>query len=86
MSLFGRDTHPRAVKVMLAGYRNMTASQKVQRVCDLSSTTRQLAAARLRTQYPQATERELKLRLAALTLGRKTTMRAFGWDPEREGW
>lgn len=86
MSLFGRDTHPKAALVLLEGYRRMKPAQKLARVSDLTSTTRQLAMTRLCTRYPDATDEELKLRLAALTMGRDVVRRAFGWDPEREGW
>jgi len=35
---------------------------------------------------PDLTERELRLRLAALWLDRETMIEAFGWDPEVEGY
>ena len=84
--LFGADTHPRAVRILVEGYRRMTPEQKLGRVVDLTLATHQLAEARLRAQYPAAGEREIRLRLAALIHGRDVVVRAFGWDPDREGW
>jgi len=86
MSLFSADTRPEAARVLLEGYRRMTPAEKVARVIDLSRATGQLAEARIRAQYPTATDREVRLRLAALRLGRDTMVRVFGWDPEWEGW
>jgi len=42
---------------------------------------------RIQARYgPDLTERELRLRLAALWLDRETMIEAFGWDPEVEGY
>jgi hypothetical protein len=86
MSLFSNDTRPEAVRILLEGYRRMTPAEKSARVCDLSLASRQMAEARIRSRYPNAGEHEVRLRVAALTLGRDTMMRVFAWDPDREGW
>ena len=44
-----------------------------------------LARAELKTRYPEATEREITLRLASRTLDRETMIKAFGWDPAERG-
>jgi len=85
MHLFGRDTRPEAARLLVEGYRRMSAAQKLAIVEDLSLAAKQLAASRIRAQYPQATEREVSLRVASLTLSRDVMIRAFGWDPDREG-
>ena len=86
MSLFSRDTRPEVIGRLLDGYRRMTPAQKVARVVDLSAASRQMAAARIRNQHPGLDDAEIKLRLASLVLGRDLMMRAFSWDPVREGW
>jgi hypothetical protein len=86
VDLFGRDTHPRTAHVLLEGYRRMSPADKLAIVEDLNRATAQLAEARVRVQYPDATEREVCLRVASLRMGRDLMIRAFGWDPEREGW
>lgn len=65
----------------------MTPAEKARIVEDLNLAVRQMAAARIRSRYGQdLPERELRLRLAALWLDRETMIRAFGWDPEKEGY
>jgi len=36
----------------------------------------------VRAMYPEASEREIFLRVAARRLDRETMVRAYGWDPE----
>ena len=82
-----RDTPLEVEEILLAGYRRLTPGQKLARVADLNRAVRQLALARIRAQYgPGLSEREERLRLAALWLDRETMVRVFGWDPEVEGY
>ncbi len=54
---------------------------------DICYSAASLSAGRIRAQYgPDISERELKLRLAALRLDRQTMIDAFGWDPVVEGY
>ena len=59
---------------------------KFKRVASLTATCRRLALIGLRGRYPQATDEELKLRLAALELDRETMIKVFHWDPEVESY
>ena len=86
MSCLFSDTDPRMETVLLEGYRRMPSWQKLQQVSALNHAAQQMAMARIRKQYPQATPREHQLRLAALWLDRATMVRAFDWDPEAEGY
>jgi len=80
------DTSPEAERVQLEGYRRMAPREKLARVFSLNRTLERLASARIEAWYgPDLSERELRLRLAALRLDRDTMMRAFGWDPDVEG-
>lgn len=78
---FGDDTPPEVEAFLVAGYRRMTPAERLARTCDLSLAVRQRALSRLRSEYPNAAARELRLRLAALTIDAETMRRAFGWDP-----
>lgn len=80
------DTSTAARALMIEGYRRMSASEKLARVCDLGAAARALAAARIREQHPGIFEVELRLRLASLWFDRRTMARAFGWDPARQGY
>ena len=63
----------------------MTPAEKLARVEALNETALQFAAARVRREHPNISERELRLRLASLWLDRETMIRAFDRDPERRG-
>jgi len=79
------DTDPRMREFLIAGYRGMTPQQKLKQVDELTKTVQLLALTRIREQYPYSTEREHRLRLAALWLDRETMLRVFNWDPDKEG-
>jgi hypothetical protein len=82
-----RDTRPEIEEVLIEGYRRMPSAEKLRRVDDLNHAVEQMAAARIRRQYgPDLSERELRLRLAALRTARRTMIEAFDWDPEAEGY
>ncbi len=80
------DTSTHIQNILITGYRNMSPSEKMSRICELTSTVQQFALARIRKQYGDISEREQRLRLAALWLDRKTMIHAFGWDPEIQGY
>jgi hypothetical protein len=80
------DTPPHVQRMLIAGYRNMTPQQKIQRVSELTKAVQQLALARIRKQYGEISEREQRLRLAALWLNRETMIRVFDWDPQKTGY
>ncbi len=64
----------------------MTPAEKLARVRALNNAVLEMAAARIRKQYGNVDEDELRLRLAALWLDRETMVRLFGWDPEQNGY
>jgi len=80
------DTPAHIQNILITGYRNMSPSEKMRRICELTSTVQQFALARIQKKYGDISEREQMLRLAALWLDRKTMIHAFGWDPEIKGY
>jgi hypothetical protein len=54
-------------------------------VAEMIATAEALGFAGLRLRYPDASERELRLRLASMRYDRETMIRAFGWDPAEPG-
>jgi hypothetical protein len=54
-------------------------------VGQLCHDVRTLALAGIRLRFEDASPRERRLRLGALTIDRELMIEAFGWDPEREG-
>lgn len=80
------DTSPEAEKVLIELYRRMPGWQKVQQVLELNRAVNELALADIRRRYPQASERELFLRLASRRLPAETMRRVFDWDPDEMGY
>ena len=80
------DTSAAAEEMLLSRYRKMSPAEKIARVVDLNRTVETLASARLRARYgPDLGREELKIRLAALRLDRRTMVEVFAWDPETRG-
>lgn len=79
------DTSPLVEKLLIEGYRCMSAAEKVARVTELTRTVQQFALADIRRRHPNATAREQSLRLASRWLEPELMRRAFDWDPERAG-
>ena len=80
------DTHPSVEAFLIAGYRSMTVAQKLARVSAMSRAIQELALLDIQRRHPNADAREHSLRLASRRLDAETMRRAFGWDPEREGY
>jgi len=79
------DTSPEADEVMFRLWRRATAAQKLQKVFSIGRMVNELVRAELRKRYPDATPREIELRLASRNLDRETMIRAFQWDPDLQG-
>ena len=80
------DTDPETERVMIELARATPDWKKIEQVCAMIETTRALAMAGLRERYPNASEEELKKRLAALVLDRETVIEVYDWDPAVEGY
>jgi hypothetical protein len=79
------DTSPDADAVLTAGLRAMTPAQRLARALDLMATVETLAAARTRAQHGESlSDREVRLRLAALRLDRETMVQVASWGPKAE--
>jgi hypothetical protein len=75
------DTREEVERRMFERYRQMTPAQKVQMMSVINAAVDAFELAGLRRKYPDDTERELRLRLAARRYGRELVIKAFGWDP-----
>jgi hypothetical protein len=79
------DTSPEAETMMFRLWRQASPAQKLRKVFGIGKMVNELVRAELRKRYPDATPREIELRLAARNLDRETMIRAFHWDPELQG-
>jgi hypothetical protein len=77
------DTDPRAMEVWLDLLRKKSLGDKLKLTLDLSRFALQISEMGVRSRYPQAGDREVFLRVAALHLSRDLMIRAYGWDPEQ---
>lgn len=78
------DAPPEVQRLVVEGWRRMTPAEKVAQVRRLTDTARRFALAGIRRRHPEASERELRLRLASYWLDRETMVRYLDWDPEVE--
>lgn len=76
-----------AEALWIEGLRRMSPVEKLCRVADLNRTVVGLARERILSWHgPEISEREILLRLASLWLPADLMKRAFGWDPQKEGY
>jgi len=80
------DTSPEAERVVIARLRELAPWQKLQQVVEMNAALRQLSLAGLKNRYPDASAEELQRRLAAVWLEPELVRRAYGWDPDVEGY
>jgi hypothetical protein len=59
----------------------MTPAQKFAQVASLTRTVRDLALVGICMRHPGISEREARIRLAAMTTDPSVLTRAFGWAP-----
>jgi hypothetical protein len=77
------DTDPRAMEVWLELLRRKTPGERMTTALELTDFALRMAESGIRANYPDASEREIFLRAAALRLPRDLMIRAYGWDPEQ---
>jgi hypothetical protein len=81
-----QDTDAEAHRIVIELARKTPIWKKFAQVAATTETCRAFARAGIRRRHPDATEDEIKYRLAALMLGREIVKKVYGWDPEKEGY
>ena len=79
------DTDPRTMDVWLEVLRRMTPGERIDATLDLSNLALQMSDAGVRSVFPMADDREVRLRVAARHLSRDLMIRAYHWDLEAHG-
>jgi hypothetical protein len=72
------DTHPQMEALQIRLWRQASPTQKMNMVAQLNAAARTLALTGLRAQYPQASEAELRRKLATLLLGEELARKLYG--------
>lgn len=78
MSALFSDTSPEAERILIDLWRQAPAWRKLRMVGQMNATVRTLALSGLRQRFPDASEPELRRRLADLLLGPELAARAYG--------
>jgi hypothetical protein len=78
MSALFPDTHPKMEALQIELWRQATPTRKMDMLAQLNASARQLALMGLRAQYPQASDAELRRRLAGLLLGEALAQKFYG--------
>ncbi len=82
----GNDTTPEIAERVVQRWREMSAVEKMALVDELNQTCATLATAGVRQRHPDANEREVRLRVLALSVDRELMVAAYDWDPHVEGY
>lgn len=75
------DTHPKMEALQIQLWRQASPTQKMNMVAQLNAAARTLALTGLRIQYPQASEAELRRKLATLLLGEELACKLAHLEP-----
>jgi hypothetical protein len=78
MSTLSSDTDPKIEALQIQAWRQASPTRKMNMLAQLNASARRLALAGLRTQYPQAGETELRLKLAGLLFGDELARKVYG--------
>ena len=77
MSVLSSDTHPKMEALQIQLWRQASPTRKMQMLAQLNSSARTLALTGLRSRYPQASEAELRRKLAGLLLGEELAGKVY---------
>lgn len=78
MSTLSSDTHPDIEALQVELWRQASPTHKMNQLAQLNAAARLLALAGLRSQHPQASESELRFKLARLLLGDELAHKVYG--------
>jgi hypothetical protein len=78
MATLSSDTHPKMEALQIQLWRQASPTRKMNMLAQLNASARLLALTGLRSQYPQASEAELRFKLAVLLLGDELARKVYG--------
>lgn len=80
------DTFEEIERLQIEAWRTWTPAEKLARMVAMTRRLQEIQLAEIRRRHPDADDRELKMRLASRRLEPELMRRAFGWDPDVEGY
>lgn len=78
MATLSSDTHKKMEDLQVELWRQASPTRKMTMLAQLNKSARMLALTGLRSQYPNASEKELRFRLAVLVLGEDLAQKVYG--------
>ena len=78
MGILSSDTNPKMEAFQIQLWRQASPTRKMNMLAQLNAAARLLALTGLRAQYPQASEAELRLKLAGLLFGDALARKVYG--------
>lgn len=78
MSALFSDTHPGMEALQVQLLRQVSPTRKMEMLAQLNAAARVLVLSGLRTRHPQASEAELRRRLAGILLGEDLARKVYG--------
>lgn len=78
MTALYSDTHLKMEALQIQLWRQASPIRKMNMLAQLNSSARMLALTGLHSQYPQASEAELRRKLAGLLLGEDLARKVYG--------
>lgn len=78
MTALYSDTHPKMEALQIQLWRQASPTRKMNMLAQLNASARMLAMTGLRQRFPQASEAELRRKLADLLLGEELARKAYG--------
>lgn len=78
MTVLFPDTHPKMEALQIQLWRQASPTQKMNMLAQLNASARMLALTGLRQHFPQASEAELRRKLADLLLGEDLARKVYG--------
>ena len=78
MTALYADTHPKMEALQIQLWRQASPTRKMNMVAQLNKSARLLALTGLRSQHPNASKDELRLKLAVLLYGEELAHKVYG--------
>jgi hypothetical protein len=80
MTALYSDTHPKMEALQIQLWRQASPTRKMNMLAQLNASARLLALTGLRSRFPNASEAELRFKMAILLLGEELAQKVYG-DP-----
>ena len=78
MTALSSDTHPKMEAMQIRLWRQASPTKKMDMLAQLNASVRLLALTGLRSRFPNASESELRFKLAGYLLGDELARKVYG--------